>query len=272
MNHLYLKRGPFGPFLLLSLFIFSSCSLWRGLNFNDQSRPKVNLSEYVYMSPQDYLDHLNFLGDMYLQSPDVKQVKLSRETSNYMQSLVDQITFSNQTILSKRRDIKIYVIEALTPFHFSTPKGAIFLSAGLLKKYINNENLLAVVLGMELLRSDKDLYGKNTIIPVGYISTERFLSIVRIPFEEKIEMNKWTYYIMRRSGFDADTVLSLIQIKNKNTLDFSLQLGDTKMIAREESLLKAFVVKKTVDNKEKRKINSSRGFYLLNQDLQRVTL
>ncbi|MFZ4712841.1 MAG: hypothetical protein ACOYL6_03965 [Bacteriovoracaceae bacterium] len=277
MNLCEKKKGPNGPFfinltILLLGLVLSSCSYIQQVAFKKDPREKPDLSKYEYMSNRDYLEHLDYLGDIYIKSPDVNTFQLSKEAQNYTLSVLEQILVSNETIFKKKFVPKISVVQSLTPFHFSTPNGHIYLSTGLLKKYINNENLLAVVLAIELLRSDKNVYIKNSIIPVGYISTERFLALVRMPFEEKLEMNKWTYYVLRRAGYDSENVLNLIQIKNKNTLDFSLQLGDTKMIAREESLFKAFIVKKYVDSIEKKKTNSSKGFYLLSRDLQRVVL
>jgi len=268
------KKGPHGPFFILTslLLLFQSCSLLEKIPFQQNNKNKVNLSSYQYMNEDDYLDQLNYLGKIYLSSPEIQELKLSKDSETYLKSMIDEILITNEIFLKKKMNPRIHVIISSSPFHFSLPDGSIYLSTGLLKKYLNSEGLLAVVVSMELIRSSKNIYSKSTIIPVGYITTERFLGILRIPFEEKIEMNKWNYYVLRRAAYDPENVLNLIQIKNKNTLDFSLQLGDTKMIAREESLFKSFIVKKSVEKFEKKKINSAKGFYSLGQDLQRVNL
>jgi hypothetical protein len=254
------------------MWIFQSCSLLEKLPLQNNSKNRVDLSNYQYIEEKDYLDQLNYLGKIYLSSPDIQELKLSKESENYLNLMMEEILITNEIFLKKKITPKIHIIISSNPFHFSVPNGSIFISTGILKKYLSSESLLAVVVAMELIRCSKNIYTKNTIIPVGYITTERFLGILRIPFEEKVEMNKWTYYVLRRAAFDPENVLNLIQIKNKNTLDFSLQLGDTKMIAREESLFKSFIVKKSVDKFDKKKTNSNKGFYSLGLDLQRANL
>jgi hypothetical protein len=267
-------KGPHGPFFIITILLtfLQACSLLDKLPFQQKSKNRVNLSNYQYLTEKDYLDQLNYLGKIYLNSPEIQELKLSKDSEAYLKSMIDEILITNEIFLKKKMDPKIHIIISSSPFHFSIPNGSIYLSTGLLKKYLNSEGLLAVVIAKELIRSSKNIFAKSTIIPLGYITTERFLGILRIPFEEKIEMNKWTYYVLRRAAYDPENVLNLIQIKNKNTLDFSLQLGDTKMIAREESLFKSFIVKKSVEKFEKKKINSAKGFYSLGQDLQRVNL
>lgn len=257
--------------LFFICLIISSCSLWGGKD----KKPPLTLIDYDYNSPKDYLDHLNHLGKMYRTSTDIRVVHLTKESEKFMDDLVHQLVINNETFLNKNKILpKIYIIKAATPFHFSTPDLGIYLSSGLLKKYIKNEALLATVLGYELIRSNKNIFNKNMIVPVGYISTERLISLLRVPFNEKVEINKWLYYVLRRSGFDPQEVLSWIQTKNKNTLDFSLQVGDTKLIAREESLYKAFIVKKSVSISEsgKRKFNSSKSFYSLAKDIEKLEI
>lgn len=260
-------------FLLILCLLSSSCSIWGS---KDKKKLPLELENYEYNSAKDYLDHLDNLGKMYRSTSDIQTIHLSKESTHYLDDLLYQLVINNETFLNKseKETPRIFIIRSASPFHFSTPDMGIYLSTGLLKKYIKNEALLATVLGFELIRSSKNIYTKSMIIPVGYISTERLISLLRVPFNEKVEINKWLYYVLRRSGFDPQEVLSWIQIKNKNTLDFSLQVGDTKLIAREESLYKAFIVKKSVaiSGSNKRKFNSSKSYYSLSKDLEKIEL
>jgi hypothetical protein len=96
------------------------------------------------------------------------------------------------------------------------------------------------------------------------------LSLLRLNIEEKVEIHKWAFHILKRVGIDTDSYLSWIQIQNRNSVDFSLQLGDISSISREESLFKAFIIKNTEKKKtSKSHEGSSREFYAFINQLKR---
>jgi hypothetical protein len=257
--------------LIPLLLLITSCSLLNKLPWTGKDK-KLIPQKYEYMGATDYLDHINNLGEEYLKSKDVKVLNISSKSKLFIETIVAQILNNNGNIFKAEREIKIHIVKSNSPFYFGLPNGKIFLSSSLLKKYLTNENLLALVLASEMMRIEKRTYQKVSIVPLGYISTERLISLTRIPFEERTELNKWTFYISRRAGFDSQEVLSWIQLRNKNTLDFSLQIGDTQQVAREESLFKNFLIKKAIDNADRKKNNSSKNFYEFSNEIERLTL
>jgi hypothetical protein len=77
---------------------------------------------------------------------------------------------------------------------------------------------------------------------------------------------------MRRAKRDASAYLNWLQTQNKNTLDFSMQLGDARSISREEFMFKNFLVSEGqvgFDGLEFEE-NSSPGFYVLLRELERI--
>lgn len=166
---------------------------------------------------------------------------------------------SNELFFTKKTMPQFHIIKDLRPFHFSLPGRKIFLSVGLLSKYIKNEGLLASVLTYELIRSEKLLYPPVMVIPFGFLETEQILSLLRLPFEMKMKIHKWSFHSLRRSGIDPDFYLSWLQIQNRNNLDFMMQLGDTNAIAREETVFKLFLV--ALGKRMKKKDYSSPKFY-----------
>jgi len=76
------------------------------------------------------------------------------------------------------------------------------------------------------------------LIPLGFCTTEKMISITRIKPEIKNKVNEWAYFALKRAGFDPSAYLNWIQVQNRNTLDFSLYLGDAIGISREEYLFK----------------------------------
>jgi hypothetical protein len=81
----------------------------------------------------------------------------------------------------------------------------------------------------------------------------------------KYQINEWTYFILKRAGFDASAYLNWIQVQNRNTLDFSLYLGDATSISKEEYYFKNFMARQGVLGFERKinEANSSKQFYKL---------
>ena len=246
---------------LLTLFIFSSCALFKG-GSSGKKESTVDITEYQPVTTEDYIDHLIAFEGFYLNSPDIKLFKLNKKENRYLESLAEEILKNNELFFTQTERPIFRVVESEVPFHFSLPGKRIFFSSGLVAKYIKSEKLLYSVLAYELIRSEKNIYRKVRIIPTGYMSTSRILSLLRLSTSEKVETHKWAYYTLKRVGVDPDIYLSWLQIQNRNSADFSLLLGDTSSISREESLFKAFIIenakKKSSLSKYER---SSREFY-----------
>jgi hypothetical protein len=217
-------------------------------------------SGFISMSPTDYADHLASLKDALLSTTGIKIVK-NRFAKKYVQSLAGEIISKNEIFFKNLREVDPTILEMDAPVHFSLPKGEIFLSSGLISKYIKNESMLISILSYELVRSENLLYPKQTIVPTGYIPIERLLSHQRLNLEEKMEIHKWAHYLTVRSGYDGEYYLSWLQTQNRNTADFILQVGDINLINREEAAFKAHLIKISKKEEVPGKKNSSRSFY-----------
>lgn len=219
-------------------------------------------SSYQEMRAEDFSDHFASLKDSYLTTPGVNSLKLDTKTNKYLQRLVDEVISKNEIFFKELKGAQVTIIDADAPLHFSLPKGQIFLSKGLITKYIKHESMLVSILAYELVRSEKLLYPREVIIPTGYMPLERILMLSRLSLDEKMEIHKWAHHITERTGHDGEYYLSWLQTQNRNTADFILQVGDANLITREEALFKSHLIKKDTDNNVIKK-NSSKSFYSL---------
>lgn len=263
-NHYSLqkKREPLllaGVFYFIVLLVLSSCSTF---TIPLKSNKKKNLSSgYREMTSQDFEDHLAALKKPFLSSPGTRIFSLDEPARKYVEGLVADIIANNEIFFKKLKSGSVTIIDSESPLHFSLPKGEIFISRGLITKYLKNESMLVCVLSYELVRSEKLLYPRQTIVPVGYITQEKMLNLNRLTLEEKMEVHKWAHHLTIRSGFDGEYYLSWLQTQNRNTADFLLQVGDANQITREESLFKGFLIKVAKEEQVIPRKNSSKNFY-----------
>jgi hypothetical protein len=248
-----------GVLCFIICFILNSCSSF--IIPIKHNKKNSLTSGYKLMSEKDFEDHYSELKKAFLNNPEIKTIHLESATINYVQSLMEDILISNEIIFKKLKSAKLTILNTETPLHFSLPKGEIFLSKGLITKYLKNESMLACVLTFELVKSEKLLYPKQTVIPIGYIPLEKLLLLNRLNLEEQMEVHKWAHHIIVRIGFDGEYYLSWLQAQNRNTADFILQVGDPNQITREESLFKAFLIKTTQEEKVVSRKNSPKSFY-----------
>ena len=213
------------------------------------------------MSGQDYEDQLASLKSPFINSPGIRIYGLNETTQKYIENLISDIISNNEIFFKKLKNGRVTIIDTESPLHFSLPKGEIFLSRGLITKYLKNESMLVCVLSYELVRSEKMLYPRQTLVPVGYLSLEKMISLSRLSLDEKMEVHKWSHHLTIRSGFDGEYYLSWLQAQNRNTADFILQVGDVNQINREESLFKAFLIKSKNEEQVIHRKVSSKNFY-----------
>jgi len=221
---------------------------------------------------KDYIDHLASMGEVYLNSDDVKEVKLKNESIQLLDQIYERIISNNEILLTKLNKPKFHVIQNKTPFLFSLPKAQFFISSGLIEKYLKSEDLFVAALAAEIIKSERNIYEKRLMIPLGFMNTERMIQITRLRPETKFQLNEWCYFVLKRSGYDASAYLNWIQVQNRNTLDFSLYLGDAIGISKEEHLFKNFMTKQGIASVEKKlnEANSSRAFYNLLNNIVRI--
>lgn len=246
-------------YLLACFILLSSCS---GFTLPSRSEKNADLAgDHVSMELRDYRDHLSNLKKSFLATPGVRAINLDKASEKYLENLITDLVANNEIFFKDLRGGKVTVLDIESPLHFSLPKGEIFVSRGLIAKYIKHESILASILAYELVRSEKMLYPKETFIPVGFLNLEKIVTFNRLSLEEKMEVHKWAHHVTVRSGYDGEYYLSWLQTQNRNTADFIMQVGDANQITREESLFKAFLIKFNIEEINITKKNSSKSFY-----------
>lgn len=203
------------------------------------------------------------LSDTFVTTKENHVKEFDEKASRYLISIYYRLIKNNELLLDGGVRPRFYLVEANVPIIFSMPTGNFFMSRGLLEKYLKSEDLFVAALSYEIIKSVRGIYEKKTIVPLGYIKLDRILSLSRVKLAIKTKINEWTYLMMLRSGYDPSTYLNWIQVQNKNVLDFSLQLGDTSTINKEEFAFKNLMVKNGINTAEKNKEdgNSSKDFY-----------
>jgi len=243
------------------IFLFFSCAkipLFKGdTPFSGQ------LKSFKAFENKDYLDHLASLGPVYLSSQSTETLLLPKAHTKYLNDIFKKIVSNNEQILTGYEKPNFHIIKSKRPFYFSLPNSQFFLSLGLLKKYMKNEQLLNAVIASEVLRSVKGIYEKKIIIPKGFLLTQQMLGIVKIPSSVKYNLNKWSFYVLKRADMDPIALLNWIQIQNKNVLDFNPDQGGMRDQTREEFLFKNFLVKEGFQDESinEERIRPSKEFY-----------
>lgn len=232
----------------------------------------IDYSDIGTIQTNDYIDHLAAAGTSYLNYEETKVIKLRPETYDFLQGIYDRIVSNNQILLNKTDKPKFFIIEHKSPFIFSLPKSQFFFSTALIERYLKSEELFVAAFAAEVLRSQRSIYEKTLMLPLGFYSTDKIIRLTRLKSDTKIQVNEWTYLVLKRAGYDSSAYLNWIQIQNRNTLDFSMFLGDSMGISKEEHLFKNFITKQGVMGVDKRfnEANSSKNFYkLLNNVVSR---
>jgi len=221
------------------------------------------LADWRPYTIKDYHHHLMSFEKVFLETGGAQEIKLSAETQEFLENTALSILQNNELFFRESVRPKFHIVSSPVPFHFSLPGRTIFLSSSLIERFIKHEAVLASILSYELVRSEKSLYNRAIIIPVGYMPLERILGLNRLPVDDKVEIHKWAYHSIRRAGFDGEYYLSWLQLMNRNTADFLPMLGDAGAISREEALFKSFMIKR-VNQEDVRALarkESSKGFY-----------
>ena len=228
--------------LIISLFLLTSCntpSISSWFDFRDDFRGDLKVVE-----DQDYQDHFMYLGELFLKNPSIDTMQIDSQTKSYLNRIYRRIVDSNELLLGNMGEdqAEFFIIDSTVPFYFSLPGSKFYLSRILLERYLSSEELFVSMLAHEMIKSRRNLYEKRTIVPARYLSIEQMISFTRINTELKMEIHKWAYFALKRAGFDSSAYLSWLQLQNKNSLDFSLQVGSSRNISQEEFMFKNFVV------------------------------
>lgn len=213
----------------------------------------------------DYIDHLASIGESFLNFRETQVIKIPQETHLFLEKIYDRLVSNNQQLLAKSDRPKFYFVKHNSPFLFSLPKSQFYFSSALLVKYLKSEELFVAALSAEVLRSQRAIYEKKILIPIGIYNIEKMLQLTKLKIETKQQVNEWAYFVLKRAGYDSSAYLNWIQVQNRNTLDFALYLGDLFGISKEEHLFKNFMTKQGAIEGDRKfnEANSSKEFYKL---------
>jgi hypothetical protein len=260
----------FGPFLLmhqsviniLLLVALASCAQFRIPIFGGD-KPIEPIKDWKPYGEVDYRHHMEAHEKSFLAGEHVRPLTLSPGVRSFLENLALNILQSNELFFQGQERPRFHVVASSVPFHFSLPGRAIFLSTALINRHIKHEAVLASIIAYELVRSEKMLYMRTVVVPLGYMPVERMLGLSRIGVDEKIEVHKWAYHAIRRAGFDGEYYLAWLQLMNRNTVEFLPLLGDAGSISQEEAMFKAFMVKRArqEDARAVARRDSSKEFY-----------
>ena len=243
-------------FLLFLLFL-TSCS--------SNEKIRLDFSNLGEMREKDYVEHLASVGEDYLSHNLNLEIKLGKESEKFLEQVYERIVSNNEIMLAHEYAPSFHIIKGSRPFLFSLPHSQFFISNVLIEKYLKSEELFVAALSAEIIKSNRNIYEKRIMIPLGFYNTEKLLLITRLKEETKYKLNEWTYFILKRAGYDSTAYLNWIQIQNRNSLEFSYYLGDSIGISKEEHYFKNFMTKQGVVGFEKNinEANSSKAFYKL---------
>ncbi len=260
-------------FNIVVIMLFASCATLQ--SWSEQVSKRSVEPKIKKFTKKDFIDQLTFLGGEYLNSPGVKVIQLSSQSKRYLRSIYIKIVENSELIFDQELTSKFYIIKNKRAFYFSLPGGQFYFSSGLVLNYLKNEQLLVAALAHEIVKSHKNIYLKKIVVPIGFLSTEKMLALTKVPLQVKMEINKWTFFALKRAGYDSAAYLNWLQTQNKNTLDFTFQLGNSKQITKEEFLFKNFIVNYGAANEKvtgQRPENSSQSFYQLINEIGRSYL
>lgn len=233
----------------------SACSTNRGKT--------IDTTGIGELKTKDYVDHLAAAGRDYLSYEEIKTIKLTAESMNFLTETYGRLISNNQAILNINEKPSFFIIQHKSPFIFSLPKSQFFFSSALIERYLKSEELFVAAFAAEVVKSQRYVYEKNIMLPLGFYSTDKLIQMTRLKFETKEQVNEWTYFVLKRAGYDSSAYLNWIQVQNRNSLDFAFFLGDPIGISREEQVFKNFMSKQGILGVEKRfnEANSSKEFY-----------
>jgi hypothetical protein len=251
-----------GGMLVIILMIYG-CSL---LNESKQEYTESKMTNV------DYLEHFKSLGDIYLKSKDNKEIVLDELSNKYLKNTFKRLVNNNEIIFKTEGELSFHVVKNKTPFLFSLPGDRFFFSTGLFEKYLKSEELFVSAFAAEIIKSKKNIFEKKSLIPLGFVSTEKMIQLTRVDLEIKKSINEWAFVLLKRAGFDSSAYLNWIQVQNRNSLDFAMYLGDSINIVSEEQLFKNYMSKQGLVILEKKtsEANSSKEFYKLLKNINKA--
>lgn len=231
----------------------------------------VDSNRYQALSKADFIDSYKKIGDIFLTDKSVKKIKLSEQSTEYLNKTFNRFMMSNEILFAKGNTLQFIVVDDPQIYSFSLPGNIYIYSSGLFNRFLKSEELFLASFSQALVKSNRLIYNKNEMYPYGVIKLETILKIGQVDLETKKGINQWAYTVLKRAGHDGTTYLNWIQVQNRNALDFALMLGESLTISREEQAFKNFLSKQGISSLEKRlsESNSTKEYYGLLKELKR---
>ena len=102
---------------------------------------KVDMpADWVSISSEDYLAHLASFEKMFLATDGVQTLSLKSQEYEYVDNLIIEIYQNNELFFKKNVKPRLHIIKNETPFHFSLPGASLFISTGLINRYVKHES------------------------------------------------------------------------------------------------------------------------------------
>lgn len=246
--------------ILIPIFIITSCSyLYKadnGYPYNYQNN----------FTAKDYLNHLSGIADLYIKNNKVK--KTSKRSQRYLKRLTRELYLNNQSLFVKDDyEVNFYIVEDSRNFYFSLPGNYVFMSRGVLKNFMNSESIFVSVFFGELLKSKIGIYEKNKIIPLNSNTVEDMIRLNKLDLNAKKDLNNLVYDVMKKSGYDPEARLLWIQRLNRHSLSFTTQDVHSRVLSKEEFLLKSYMVQSSKEEDFIFEKNSSSDFYYFRESI-----
>lgn len=227
------------------------------------------VNELRTVSSQEYMNHLERLSEIYLRENKKQYVNVKRY-NKYFKRVKQRIYINNENVLLQTEKINVYIIRDNAPFYFSMPGMNIFLSKGLIVKYMKNEDMFISLLSREILKSNLGIYKKAKVVPFDKISIQDLVKLSRLDLKTTRKLNNLNYSILKRSGYDPESMLFWLQMQNRNSIDFSKQYESPNEISKEEFYLKNFLVTQQKADDIAFEKNSSPEFYRFRKYVERA--
>ncbi len=247
--------------LIIVSALISSCAL--------NEKPIYPYNQLRSLEVEDYESHYSSIAANFVRNNKRYILPSSRSSKRYLKRIAAKVFTNNEGILKADSELKFYWLKDKRPIVFSLPGGYIFMSDGLLRNYVRNEDVFISIVTYEILKSHLTIYKKQIMIPFKDVDLKTVLKLSDIDLITRNKMNILTYEVLKRSGYDPEARLLWIQLLNKNSIDFSLLYDNPSILPKEEYLFKNYVSTKREGGLEFER-SASRQFYNFRKRLMRL--
>jgi hypothetical protein len=239
---------------LIFLIFLTSCSLFKNKN-NYPYGHKRSIEQ------KDFEKNLVKITDVFIKENRNKIKIIKIEKNKYLRSALKRITSNNETLLEAVKEGRFIVVKDKRSYHFSLPGQTYVFSSAIINKFMKSEDIFLAALVSGLLRTEYGIYNKQSRMTFAGVQIEDLIKLTHISIKNRMKVNTIAYEVIERTGIDPEVLLLWVQMKNRNTAEFSMMYENETMISREEYLLKNFLVTKGRKDQVRYEKNSSSEYY-----------